>query len=133
MRPVLAISLLAFASFANAAETPAAPKGEFAPGTKEQDLNAGTLPPAKAKAFTATADEVTTTGFVSVAKNGTRDVHTLAKDAAVLQGAKLASFSDIKAGDTVTGLRALTETGYTVTKITKFVSKPAKAAKPPAK
>jgi hypothetical protein len=112
---------------------PKPPTGEYAPGTKEQDL---TAPPAeKPKTFTVTADELTDHGFVHVAKEGTRTTHTMAKDAIVLQGQRRMKFSDLKAGDTVTGLRKkVGETEYEITRITRFVHKPepkpAKAEKP---
>lgn len=104
--------------------------GEFAPGTKEQDL---TAPPAeKPKAFTVTADELSESGFVNVGKDGARTIHTLAKEVVILQGQKRMQFSDLKAGDKVTGLRKkVSETEYEVTRITRFVHKP--EPKPPKK
>src|SRR5262245_27893687 len=99
---------------------PSTPAGEFAPATKETDISAP--PVEKAKAFTITADEVSEAGFVSVGKDGKRITCKVTKDTAVAQGKAAAKFSDIKAGDVVTGTRRqVTETEYELVKVTKFV------------
>jgi hypothetical protein len=91
--------------------------------------------PEKPKPFTAPATEVTATGFVSVDKDGKRLTHTVTKDTQVLQGARRAEFSDIKTGDTITGLRkAISDTEFELVRITRFVTpKPAPAPKPTKK
>lgn len=104
--------------------TPTAPQGDFAGGTKEQDLSKP--PEEKAKAFTAVATELAGNGFVCVEKDGSRIKHTFDANIVVLQGAKPSKTSDILAGDTVTGTRKwVSDTEYTVVRITRFVHKPA--------
>jgi hypothetical protein len=129
MRTLLVILVVVF-HWPVCAQTskPGPPKGEYAPGTKEQDP---TAPPVeKPKTFTLTADELIENGFVNVGKDGARTIHKLAKDALVLQGQRRMKFSDLKPSDTVTGLRKkISETDYEIVRITRFVHKP--APKPP--
>ena len=77
------------------------------------------------------ADEINAAGksWTQVNKDGKRVKHVVTAETPILQSGTAAKFEDIKAGDTVAGLRKkVSDTEYTVVKITKFGPKPAKSA-----
>jgi hypothetical protein len=124
----LAVALVSPVAFAQNAKKKAA---EAAPAEKKPAAEA----PAKADKplpMNSRVDELdaASKSWTQVNKDGKRVKHVVTDETTIMLGEAPAKFEDIKVGDTVAGLRKkVSDTEYTVVKITKFGHKAPKAEK----
>jgi hypothetical protein len=140
MKPLLLTATLLGLTFSVQAVEPTtkpapAPKtAPAAPAKKEEPAKTGEKPmPMNHKVDSIDYAAKT---FTYTTTKGTTVVHTITAKTEIMQGDKPAQFSDIKVGDTVSGLHLKhSETAYEVVKITKFgpvATKEEKKAEKPA-
>jgi len=121
---------VAFASPTALAQTEKKKAAEATPAAEKKPA-AETKKPDRPMPMNSRADEVNAASksWTQVNKDGKRVKHVVTAETPIMQGDAAAKFEDIKAGDTVAGLRKkVSDTEYTVVKITKFGPKPAKSA-----